>query len=125
MHIPSLYIFQPRYKHGRAVAQAVSRRPSTAAARVRPCGICGGKSGTRRGFLRILRFPLPSILSTAPHSLSFIIWPGTIDHLVASVIVGSVPHHPKGKKINSLVLSAYSTHLNLWNITILSTHSGE
>jgi hypothetical protein len=35
---------------GRTVAQAVSRRPLTAEARVRPCGICGGQSGTRTGF---------------------------------------------------------------------------
>ena len=35
---------------GRAMAQALSRRPLTAEARVRsrvsPCGICGGQSGT-------------------------------------------------------------------------------
>jgi hypothetical protein len=39
---------------GRAMAQAVSRRPPTAEARVRslvsPCGICGGQSGTGTGF---------------------------------------------------------------------------
>jgi hypothetical protein len=39
---------------GRAMAQAVSRRPPTAKARVRsrvdPCGICGGESGTGTGF---------------------------------------------------------------------------
>jgi hypothetical protein len=39
---------------GRAMAQAVSRRPLTAKARVRswvgPCGICGGQSGTGTGF---------------------------------------------------------------------------
>jgi hypothetical protein len=39
---------------GRAMAQAVSRRPPTAEARVRsrvsPCGICGGQSGTRTDF---------------------------------------------------------------------------
>jgi hypothetical protein len=39
---------------GRAVAQAVSRRPLTAEARVRsrvvPCGICGGRSVTGTGF---------------------------------------------------------------------------
>jgi hypothetical protein len=39
---------------GRAMAQAVSRRPHTSEARVRsrvsPCGICGGQSGTRTGF---------------------------------------------------------------------------
>jgi hypothetical protein len=39
---------------GRAMAQAVSRRPLTAEARFRsrvgPCGICGGQSGTGTGF---------------------------------------------------------------------------
>jgi hypothetical protein len=39
---------------GRAMAQAVSRRPLTADAqiqsRVSPCGICGGQSGTGTGF---------------------------------------------------------------------------
>jgi hypothetical protein len=39
---------------GRAMAQAVSRRPLTAEARVRsrvsPCGICGDQSGTGTGF---------------------------------------------------------------------------
>jgi hypothetical protein len=39
---------------GRATAQAVSRRPLAAEARVRarvsPCGICGGQSGTGTGF---------------------------------------------------------------------------
>jgi hypothetical protein len=45
---------QPRLGHseyrrdywGRAMSQAVSRRPLTAEARVGPCGICGGQSGT-------------------------------------------------------------------------------
>jgi hypothetical protein len=44
------------------MAQAVSCRPLTAEARVRarvnPCGICGGQSGSGEGFLRVLRFPL-------------------------------------------------------------------
>jgi hypothetical protein len=39
---------------GRAMAQVVSRRPLTAEARVRarlnPCGICGGQSGTGTRF---------------------------------------------------------------------------
>jgi hypothetical protein len=39
---------------GRAMDQAVSRRPLTAEAwvpaRVSPCGICGGQNGTGSGF---------------------------------------------------------------------------
>jgi hypothetical protein len=42
------------------MAQAVSRRPPTAEARVRsrfsPCGVCGGQSGTGRGLPQVLRF---------------------------------------------------------------------
>jgi hypothetical protein len=41
-------------QEGRSTAQAVSRRPLTAEARVlsraSPCGICGGQSGTMTGF---------------------------------------------------------------------------
>jgi hypothetical protein len=49
-------------KHGRAIAQEVSRWLPTASARVRArvllSGICGGQSGAGAGFLRVLRFPL-------------------------------------------------------------------
>jgi hypothetical protein len=52
---------------GRAMAQAVSRRPLTAEARVQsrvtPCGICGGQSGTGTDF-----FPSTSVLPCQFHS---------------------------------------------------------
>jgi hypothetical protein len=56
---------------GCAVAQAVSRWLPTAAARVRvraACGVYGGQSGTEAGFLRVLRFPLPTIPPIYPSS---------------------------------------------------------
>jgi hypothetical protein len=52
---------------GRAMAQAVSRRPLTAEARVRslvgPCVICGGQSGTGTGFS-----PITSVFLCQFHS---------------------------------------------------------
>jgi hypothetical protein len=56
---------------GRAVAQAVSRWLSTAAAQVcvrAACGVCGEQSGTGAGFLRVLRYPLPIISPIPPSS---------------------------------------------------------
>jgi hypothetical protein len=58
-------------KEGRVVALAVSRWLPTVAARVRvraACGVCGGQSGTRAGFLRVFLFPLPIIPPISPSS---------------------------------------------------------
>jgi hypothetical protein len=65
------------YLQGRAIAQAVSSRLPTSAARLRAqvksCGICGERSGTEVCFLRVLRFPLPILIPpTAPHLSSII-----------------------------------------------------
>jgi hypothetical protein len=61
------------YYYVRAIAQVVSRWLPTVASRVRSSGICGRQSNTGAGFLRVLRFSLPIIPPTAPHSSS-IIW---------------------------------------------------
>jgi hypothetical protein len=54
----------------RLVAGFPQRRPGFEPG-VRSCGTCGGQSGIRAGFLRVLRFLLPIlILPTAPHSSS-------------------------------------------------------
>jgi hypothetical protein len=79
---------------GHAIAQVVSRRLPTAAARVRAlfrlCGISGGRSGTGAAFLRVLRFPLSIlILPTAQNSSSSSSsGAGTIGQLVADVPSG-------------------------------------
>jgi hypothetical protein len=64
-------ITKPFPVNGHAVAQAVCRWLPTSAARVRDraaCGVCGGQSGTRADFLRVLRFPLPIIPPISPSS---------------------------------------------------------
>jgi hypothetical protein len=72
------YTFSATELLSRAIDQAVSRRFSTAAARVqapiRSCGICGEQSDTGTGFLRVLRFPLPILIPPIAPQLSFIIW---------------------------------------------------
>jgi hypothetical protein len=62
---------------GRAMAQVVSRRPLTAeawvCARVNPCGICGGQSGTGTGFSPSSSV-FPSIYHSAVAPQTHIIW---------------------------------------------------
>jgi hypothetical protein len=58
----------PKTFLGRAVAQAVSRCLPIAAPRVRVRAACGGQSGIRADFLRVLRFPLPIIPLISPWS---------------------------------------------------------
>jgi hypothetical protein len=58
--------------NGHAMAYAVGHRPLTAEARVSPCGICGGLSGTGTGFsLSSLVFPCQyhSVLALHTHKL--------------------------------------------------------
>jgi hypothetical protein len=50
------------------------------------CGICGRQSGTGAGFPRVLRFPLPIRIPTAPHSSTS--GAGTIGQLVTEVPSG-------------------------------------
>jgi hypothetical protein len=71
------YIPEDRSLHviiscGSAIAQAVSRRFPTAAARVCSSGIIGEQSGAGAGFLRVLLFPLPKpfIPPTSPSSVT-------------------------------------------------------
>jgi hypothetical protein len=58
-----VYMCKELTNKGHAIAEAVSLRLCTAAARVRTrvwsCEICGGQSGAGAGFLQVHRFPLP------------------------------------------------------------------
>jgi hypothetical protein len=65
------------YRHiGRAVAQAASRQPFTAAARVRvqvrPCGMCGERNGIGKVSLRVLRFYSAAVIQT--YAYAYAIW---------------------------------------------------
>jgi hypothetical protein len=99
---------------GRAIAQAVNRPVTIAAARVRAqvksCRTRGRESGNRAGSLRVLRFPLPiPIPPAAPHS-SF--GAGTTGQLVADVIKRTqVPPPPEVIKQKSAV-ACFKYHLS-------------
>jgi hypothetical protein len=83
--------------NGRAIAQAVSRRLHTVAARVLAQvslrGICGGQSGTGAGFLRILRF----LQLFHTHHVSS--GANTIGQLVVAVPSGLSLTPPQGSKL--------------------------
>jgi hypothetical protein len=96
---------------GRAIAQAVSRRLLTAAARVRAqvksCGIYGGKSGAGAGFLRVLRFPLPILIRpTASHSSSIIRGLYNRPKKWPTYQVDSVSPHPEKLKKTTMHINA-------------------
>jgi hypothetical protein len=123
----------------RAIAQAVSHRILTAAARfraqVRTCEICDGQSGAEAGFSGVLRFPLPILIPpTAPHSSS-----GTISQTVFGVRSGlslNPPQETRKKKTKTILFAVISvcTHsgillwyslLTLWDAYLIySTQKG-
>jgi hypothetical protein len=89
---------------GRAVAQTVSRRVPTTAARiqsqVRSCGICGEQSGSGTGFLHVLQFPLPILIP--PNALYSSTGVDTICEIVADVPRGHslTPPQETEEKLN-------------------------
>jgi hypothetical protein len=72
---PDINVHSDKVLWGRAMAQVVSRQPLTAEARVRarvnPCGICGGQSGTGTGFSPSFFsvFPCQYHSTIAPYSI--------------------------------------------------------
>jgi hypothetical protein len=94
--------FLSLFRHRPYHSSAVSRRLTTAAARVRDqvrsYGVCGGQSDTGESFLRVLRFPLSILISsTAPHSL-LPSRAGTIGQLGADVPSGHSLTPPQESK---------------------------
>jgi hypothetical protein len=81
---------------GRAVPQEV--HAAWVRSEVRSYSICGGQSDTGAGFLRVLRFPLPSIQPTAPHSSSIIQgWYNSPMIDISNCGLGSTPPQKGGK----------------------------
>jgi hypothetical protein len=100
-NIHTIYI-----QYGHAMAQAVSRRPPTAEARVRsrvnPCGICGGQSGTGTGFS-----PSSSVF---PLSISFH-WCSITRKRTTIIIIFITGLHEKPQGCSASVASAALHHL--------------
>jgi hypothetical protein len=100
-HVEAKHLLTPIKR--RAIVQAVSHCPPTAAARVRAwvrsCGICGGQSGTGAGFLRVLWFPLPIFIPSIAHqSPSSIIWGSYNRPLMAAVTKWTQARPTKNKE---------------------------
>jgi hypothetical protein len=74
----------------------------------------------RVGFLPVFRVPLPSISPIAPHSSSSTIRSWYNRAVVASVIVDSVPLHPKRKVIYTLPRNLCKMALALSQLSTLS-----
>jgi hypothetical protein len=96
---------------GRVIAQVVSRRLHTEAARIRgrvgTCGICGRQSDTGAGFSRVLRFSLPIVIPPTASYSSFIIRGWYNRPTVADVPSGlnlTTPQETKKKKLNYIQL---------------------
>jgi hypothetical protein len=92
-------------EHG--VAQVVSRRLPTAAARVRNLGkscvgICGDQSSTGAGFLRVFRFPCQSFILPVALQSSFRV--GAIGQYAASIGLGCTPASKESPEANRRAL---------------------
>jgi hypothetical protein len=95
--------------YGRAIAQAVSPRLLTAAARIRARSN-GGQNNARAGFLRVLRFPQPIFITqNSPSSLSP--GAGTIGQKWPMCRVDPVWTPPSPKRIKKKLLKVNLLHL--------------